>query len=156
MMGKTVIVTGANSGIGKATAADIVRQRGRVIMACRDVRRAEAAAEEILSVTGAPSTLLSVRQLDLASLASVHAFCQDVIQVGRDVRVVLVQYSSMHEDNGTQSNVYCSSASSLRCFLVVFCASGCVALQLHRQHARCKRGATERHPGKNRYYTLFT
>ncbi|KAJ3612927.1 hypothetical protein NHX12_019184 [Muraenolepis orangiensis] len=80
MMGKTVIVTGANSGIGKATTVDILRQRGRVIMACRDLLRAEAEAEEILSVTSAHSRQLVVKHLDLASLTSVHAFCQAIIE----------------------------------------------------------------------------
>lgn len=47
MNGKTVIVTVANSGIGRATAAAIVKLRGRVIMACRDMSIAEEAAEEI-------------------------------------------------------------------------------------------------------------
>ncbi|KAL3048786.1 hypothetical protein OYC64_008292 [Pagothenia borchgrevinki] len=80
MNGKTVIVTGANSGIGRATAAGIVRLKGRVIMACRDRSSAEEAAREILQETGADSSLLSVRQLDLASLTSVHTFCQDIMK----------------------------------------------------------------------------
>ncbi|CAL8271305.1 unnamed protein product [Merluccius merluccius] len=80
MMGKTVIVTGANSGIGKATTALILKQRGRVIMACRDTERAEVAAREILSATGAHARQLAVKPLDLASLTSVHAFCEDIIK----------------------------------------------------------------------------
>lgn len=40
MEGKTVIVTGANSGIGKATAAAMVALRSRVILACRDASTA--------------------------------------------------------------------------------------------------------------------
>ncbi|KAI9520713.1 Retinol dehydrogenase 14 [Dissostichus eleginoides] len=80
MNGKTVIVTGANSGIGRATAAGIVRLKGRVIMACRDRSSAEEAAREIQQETGADSSLLSVRQLDLASLTSVHTFCQDIMK----------------------------------------------------------------------------
>ncbi|XP_060919247.1 retinol dehydrogenase 14-like [Labrus mixtus] len=80
MNGKTVIVTGANSGIGKATAAGILKLQGRVIMACRDRSRAEEAAREIRQETGAESAQLVVKQLDLASLASVHTFCQDIIK----------------------------------------------------------------------------
>lgn len=81
MEGKTVIVTGANSGIGKATAAALVALRARVILACRDVRRAEEAAREIQQQTGADWSLLLVKQLDLASLASVRAFCRDIMKV---------------------------------------------------------------------------
>ncbi|KAF7690679.1 hypothetical protein HF521_012483 [Silurus meridionalis] len=47
MRGKTVIVTGASSGVGKATAAALFRMHARVIMACRDRARAERAAAEI-------------------------------------------------------------------------------------------------------------
>ncbi|XP_022606185.1 retinol dehydrogenase 14-like [Seriola dumerili] len=80
MKGKTVIVTGANSGIGKATAAGIVKLQGRVIMACRDLSRAEQAAREIREETGADSSQLVLKQLDLASLTSVHTFCQDIMK----------------------------------------------------------------------------
>uniref|UniRef100_A0A3P9IHA2 Retinol dehydrogenase 14a n=1 Tax=Oryzias latipes TaxID=8090 RepID=A0A3P9IHA2_ORYLA len=80
MSGKTVIVTGANSGIGKATAAGIVRLQGRVIMACRDLTRAEEAARDIQLQTGADGSLVVVRYLDLASLTSVRAFCQGIIE----------------------------------------------------------------------------
>lgn len=76
-----MIVTGANSGIGKATAAAIVRLQGRVIMACRDTSSAEEAAREIVQQTGADSTQLVVKQLDLSSLTSVRTFCQDIVKV---------------------------------------------------------------------------
>lgn len=81
MNGKTVIVTGANSGIGRATTAAIVKLRGRVIMACRDTSNAEEAAEEIRQQTGVNGTQLVVRELDLASLTSIRAFCQRIIKV---------------------------------------------------------------------------
>lgn len=80
MRGKTVIVTGANSGIGKSTAAGIVKRQGRVIMACRDADRAEEAARDIRLETGADSHQLVVKQLDLSSITSVHSFCQVIIK----------------------------------------------------------------------------
>ncbi|XP_005797790.2 retinol dehydrogenase 14-like isoform X1 [Xiphophorus maculatus] len=80
MQGKTVIVTGANSGIGKATAAAIVKLQGRVIMACRDQTRAEEAAQDIRQETGADGRQIMVKQLDLASLRSVRSFCEDIIK----------------------------------------------------------------------------
>ncbi|XP_067900647.1 retinol dehydrogenase 13-like isoform X3 [Heterodontus francisci] len=45
--GKTIIITGANTGIGKETAKELARRGGRIIMACRDMEKCEAAAREI-------------------------------------------------------------------------------------------------------------
>ncbi|KAH7985720.1 hypothetical protein HPB51_026765 [Rhipicephalus microplus] len=52
MSGKTVIITGANAGIGKETARELCRRKARVILACRDVNKARATAEEIGRDTG--------------------------------------------------------------------------------------------------------
>ncbi|XP_037007698.2 retinol dehydrogenase 14 [Artibeus jamaicensis] len=87
MQGKTVLITGANSGLGRATAAELLRMGARVIMGCRDRARAEEAAGELrrdLRPDGGPDTggvgELVIRELDLASLCSVRAFCQEMLQ----------------------------------------------------------------------------
>ncbi|CAM4640260.1 retinol dehydrogenase 14 [Lepidochelys kempii] len=82
MRGKTVIVTGANSGLGRATAAELLRLQARVILGCRDRGRAEQAAREIRAELGAQAEggELVIRELDLASLRSVRSFCQRVLQ----------------------------------------------------------------------------
>ncbi|XP_035598296.1 retinol dehydrogenase 14a [Oncorhynchus keta] len=80
MRGKTIIVTGANSGIGKATTVELLRRGGRVIMACRDMKRTEEAAQDIRLETGPDSGELLIKCLDLASLKSVHSFCEDIIK----------------------------------------------------------------------------
>ena len=72
MDGQTVIVTGANSGLGYEATRAFARAGAGVVMACRSVDRGEAAAAEIgREIPGAD---LSVRELDLASLSSVRAF----------------------------------------------------------------------------------
>ncbi|XP_038585684.1 dehydrogenase/reductase SDR family member 13-like [Micropterus salmoides] len=76
--GKTAIVTGANTGIGKTTAMDLARRGARVIMACRDRKRAEAAIQEIVQETGNSQVIFL--QLDLASLKSVRSFADNFLQ----------------------------------------------------------------------------
>ena len=65
--GRTVVVTGANSGIGLAAARALGHAGARVVLAVRDESRGREAAA---SIEGAPE----VRRLDLADLASVRAF----------------------------------------------------------------------------------
>jgi len=72
MNDKTVVVTGASAGIGKATALELAKRGARVIMACRDIRKAEKAADDIRRQTSCGQ--LIVRKLDLASLTSVREF----------------------------------------------------------------------------------
>lgn len=81
MRGKTVIVTGANSGIGKAVAGELLKLRARVIMACRDRRSAEEAAADIRRQAGPEQGEVVIRHLDLASLASVRRFCEEIREV---------------------------------------------------------------------------
>ena len=68
MNDKVCIVTGGNSGIGKATVAGLAQRGATVVIACRDVAKGQAARDEI------GSNNLHVMELDLASLASVRAF----------------------------------------------------------------------------------
>uniref|UniRef100_A0A4W4G0H2 Uncharacterized protein n=1 Tax=Electrophorus electricus TaxID=8005 RepID=A0A4W4G0H2_ELEEL len=75
--GRTVIITGANTGIGKETACDMAKRGARVVMACRDFIKAEKAAAEIQRSTGNVNVV--VRQLDLASLISVRKFVHEFI-----------------------------------------------------------------------------
>lgn len=70
MAGRTVVVTGANSGIGRSAARVLAARDARVVLAVRNLDKGNAAAAEM---TGQ----VEVRQLDLADLASVRAFAAD-------------------------------------------------------------------------------
>jgi NAD(P)-dependent dehydrogenase (short-subunit alcohol dehydrogenase family) len=69
LAGKTVLVTGANSGIGFEAARMFARKGANVVMACRDPRRGDAALQRVRAET--PAAGLQLLELDLASLASV-------------------------------------------------------------------------------------
>ncbi|KAJ8417353.1 hypothetical protein AAFF_G00285800 [Aldrovandia affinis] len=74
--GKTVLITGANTGIGKETAVDMASRGARVILACRDMTRANKAAEDIQQRSGNGNVV--VKMLDLASLQSVRDLAKDI------------------------------------------------------------------------------
>jgi NAD(P)-dependent dehydrogenase (short-subunit alcohol dehydrogenase family) len=78
LSGRTAVVTGANSGLGKVTARELVRKGARVVMACRSRDRAEAARADLLAEV--PEADLSVEILDLASLDSVRQFAEHFTQ----------------------------------------------------------------------------
>lgn len=72
--GRIAIVTGANSGLGYATAQLLAARNATVIMACRNLQKAEEARERILK--DVPYAALQVMHLDLGSLDSVRAFSE--------------------------------------------------------------------------------
>ncbi|KAM3870620.1 retinol dehydrogenase 13-like [Diretmus argenteus] len=76
--GKTVLITGANTGIGKETAVDLAGRGARVILACRDMDRANNAAEDIRKRSGNGNVI--VKKLDLASLQSVRQLAKDILE----------------------------------------------------------------------------
>ncbi|MDN5588052.1 MAG: oxidoreductase [Brevibacterium sp.] len=69
MDGRTVMVTGANGGVGAATAAAFTRAGAHVVLAVRDTQRGQTAARAMGGST-------EVRELDLADLSSIRAFAQ--------------------------------------------------------------------------------
>ncbi|XP_013859005.1 retinol dehydrogenase 11 isoform X2 [Austrofundulus limnaeus] len=75
--GKTILITGANTGIGKETAVDLARRGARIILACRDMDRADSAAEEVRKRSGNDNVV--VKKLDLSSLKSVRQLAEDVL-----------------------------------------------------------------------------
>jgi NAD(P)-dependent dehydrogenase (short-subunit alcohol dehydrogenase family) len=70
MQGKTVLVTGANQGIGKATALALAYQGARVVLLARNAEKGRAAVADIRAATGSKDVELIVA--DLASLEQVR------------------------------------------------------------------------------------
>lgn len=72
---KVCMITGANSGIGKATALGLARRGATVVIVCRNQGRGEAALTEIKSATGNPNVDLLLA--DLSSQAEVHRLAEE-------------------------------------------------------------------------------
>src|SRR5574340_1541347 len=71
LAGKTVLVTGANSGIGKATAEACVRLGATAVLTVRDRNRGERARREILDCV--PEADVRVELCDVSDLSAVRA-----------------------------------------------------------------------------------
>ncbi len=74
--GRTVLVTGANSGLGLRTAEALADKGARVLMGCRDATRGEAAETRVATIAQGPAPELVA--LDLADLASVREAASEV------------------------------------------------------------------------------
>lgn len=72
--GRTIVVTGGNSGVGFYTALELARHQGAVTLACRNLEKAGQAADRIRALV--PGANVEISELDLSSLASVRAFAQ--------------------------------------------------------------------------------
>ncbi|XP_077479262.1 retinol dehydrogenase 12 [Stigmatopora argus] len=85
--GKTVLITGANTGIGKETALDLARRGARVILACRDLKKAHKAAVQIRKQSRNDNVV--VKKLDLACLQSVRDLARDIINHERHLDILI-------------------------------------------------------------------
>ena len=76
MSGKTCVVTGANSGIGKETAPELARMGARVVLVCRNPLKGEAALADIRRE--APSAQLDLLIAEISSFTSVRALAAQI------------------------------------------------------------------------------
>ena len=89
--GKTCLVTGASSGLGKAAAVELARRGGNMILACRP-GHAEI-PDEIRRLSG--SETVELREVDLADMASVQRFCDRLAERGTRVDIALLNAGVM-------------------------------------------------------------
>lgn len=75
-VGKTVVITGGNTGIGKETARILAWRKARVIIGCRNITKGLQATAEIIENTG--NRNVEVKKLDLSSFKSVRKFAEEI------------------------------------------------------------------------------
>jgi len=85
--GRTFLVTGANTGIGRATAAALARQGGRVYVACRSREKGQAAVAGIKAAAGTDAVWFV--PLDLADLDSVRTCASEFLARGEPLHVLV-------------------------------------------------------------------
>ena len=94
LAGKTVLVTGANSGVGFKTAEVAVYLGASVILACRNTEKAAAARDSLLA--DYPGAAVRVMRLDLASFESITAFVKKLKETGTDIHTFVNNAGAFH------------------------------------------------------------
>ena len=79
LKGKTAMVTGANSGLGFQTSVQLAKNGARVVMACRNMTKAEESLQQIKGLV--PNADIEIIQVDLGNLRSIHE-CADDFMTG--------------------------------------------------------------------------
>jgi NAD(P)-dependent dehydrogenase (short-subunit alcohol dehydrogenase family) len=87
MEGKICLITGANSGIGKATAITLAKMRATVVMLCRSKERGEKAQQEIIQQTKNKNVDLLI--CDLASQDAIHKFVSNFKNKYQNLHVLI-------------------------------------------------------------------
>ena len=84
---KTILITGANSGIGKATATQLATLGATVIMGCRSPERGDLALVDVKRMSG--SDKVTLMQVDLASQASIRDFTSKFMKAHKRLDVLI-------------------------------------------------------------------
>ena len=85
LAGKSALVTGANTGIGRVTAIELAKRGARVVLACRSIERGRPVLEAI-TAAGGKGELLA---LDLGDLASVRAAAETFLKKGEPLSLLV-------------------------------------------------------------------
>eukprot|EP00746_Dinoflagellata_sp_MGD_P001498 gnl/MRDRNA2_/MRDRNA2_102828_c0_seq1.p1 gnl/MRDRNA2_/MRDRNA2_102828_c0~~gnl/MRDRNA2_/MRDRNA2_102828_c0_seq1.p1 ORF type:complete len:382 (+),score=53.10 gnl/MRDRNA2_/MRDRNA2_102828_c0_seq1:88-1233(+) len=87
--GKTAVVTGANTGLGKETARVMGKYGADVVMACRSMSRCDAAKADIEAEITSGGGSVITRSLDLNSLEAIDKFADDYAASGKPLHYLV-------------------------------------------------------------------
>ncbi|MGB1062180.1 MAG: SDR family NAD(P)-dependent oxidoreductase [Ketobacter sp.] len=130
--GKVCLITGANSGLGKAVAIDLARRGGHIIMACRS--GIPAAGEEVKRASGNPN--VEMLAVDLSDLRSVTRLCDQMQarNIKLDIAVMNAGLMPLHARKTPQGYEIMFAVHFLanRLLLARWCRDGVLPLQGRR------------------------
>lgn len=108
LSGKNIIITGANTGIGRETARVLALRGAHVIMACRSQSKAATARDELIA--GADGAIVAERlelmSLDLSSLNSIRTFADSYLSTGRPLHLLINNAGVMHPEKQLTTEGY--------------------------------------------------
>ncbi|XP_054752915.1 retinol dehydrogenase 12-like [Lytechinus pictus] len=87
LKGKTVIITGGNSGIGRETAVDLASRGARVILGCRNPTKAEAAVAEVRRRSNNQNVIFKL--VDVSDLESVRNFAEEILREEKRLDILI-------------------------------------------------------------------
>ncbi|KAG8518763.1 Retinol dehydrogenase 12 [Galemys pyrenaicus] len=88
LRGKTAVVTGANSGLGKAVSLELARRGACVILACRSRERGQQALADIQAATKGNSHVL-LGEVDMSSMTSIRNFVQWLLREHPEIHLLV-------------------------------------------------------------------
>jgi NAD(P)-dependent dehydrogenase (short-subunit alcohol dehydrogenase family) len=105
---KRVLVTGVSSGLGVETARSLAAHGAQVVGAARDLKKAEAATDQVRTDAAASGGSFEVIALDLASLTSVRECADALLKKGKPLDVIIANAGVMatpfgHTEDGFET-----------------------------------------------------
>jgi NAD(P)-dependent dehydrogenase (short-subunit alcohol dehydrogenase family) len=99
LQGRVCIVTGASSGIGRATAQEFARMGATVALVCRNPERAEAVRNEIHTATG--NEAIQVLLADLSAQAEIHRLAQELLDRYPQIHILINNAGVLNRERTT-------------------------------------------------------
>ncbi|MEX0771861.1 MAG: SDR family NAD(P)-dependent oxidoreductase [Balneolales bacterium] len=99
MGNRNVIITGANSGIGKAAAVKFASEGYHVIMACRDLIKSKKALHEVVRIS--KNEFVELMEVDVSSFGSIRKFCSEFKQNHQKLDILI--HNAGHFNHGMKT-----------------------------------------------------
>jgi NAD(P)-dependent dehydrogenase (short-subunit alcohol dehydrogenase family) len=100
LSGQWVLITGASAGLGQETARAVVAHGANAVLGVRDLDKGQRAAEPVRAAAADTGATVDLREVDLASFASIRAFTEDVLADHDRLDVIIANAGVMATPEG--------------------------------------------------------